>query len=94
MIERNIKNEDRAFMLWNFLGAFYISAIRTLFGGQGQEAHKCVLAYGRVWVFVIMGFHFIRCVSVWALDKIINLPSYAQGQIAVMVKAEATGKTK
>lgn len=41
MTERNIKNEDRAFMLWNFLGTFEISAIRTLFGGQGQETHTC-----------------------------------------------------
>lgn len=35
----------------------------------------------------VISLHYV-CVSVWIFNKIINLASYAQGHIAMMVKAE------
>lgn len=69
---------------------------RNLFWGLDWGAHKCPLAYGRVWVFVIVWFHSCICVSVsvWVFNKIIDLAPYAQGQFAMMVQAEGRWKNK
>lgn len=63
---------------------------------QGQEASKCVLAYGRVWVFMIMSFHssMYGSMSLCRVTKIVSLAPYAQGLIAMMVKAEGHWKNK
>lgn len=77
---------------WFFLN-FKVS---NLFSEQGQEACKCVLAYWRVRVFMIVSFHSSMRVSVslCIVTKIISLAPYAQGLIAMMVKAEGHWKNK